>query len=261
MIDRWHDQPLWGLDTETTGPDPLTALPVSIALVLYDPEGRPLQGVKLLVDPGVDVPAEATAVHGITTDRARQGDPIAVALAKIATFLNFNAISPNPRPVVIFNAPYDWPLLLRLAAEEQIRLPYGVAIVDPLILDRHHDKYRKGLRTLSSMAATYGLTLAQAHDAKGDVAMAVALARAIAARWSAPAELAFPGLQRLQTAWYAEWQQGVNEYWRRSNTREPDGRLRQSTGTWPMGDLDPLTLEPRLPRADVTPAPPETSIP
>ena len=80
----WRDGELLGLDLETTGTDPTTALPIAFALVWFG-GGEVLKRRYGLIDPGVEIPAEATAVHGISTETAQvQGlDPVS-ALAEIA---------------------------------------------------------------------------------------------------------------------------------------------------------------------------------
>lgn len=65
-------------DTETTGKADFKSGPgaahqprvVQLGAILYD-ELELLMEINVLVDPGMDIPLEATAIHGITTDRAR----------------------------------------------------------------------------------------------------------------------------------------------------------------------------------------------
>ncbi len=68
-------------DTETTGL-PLWKMPsthegqphlVQLGAVLVDPEGREVSVLNLLVNPGVSIPEETSAIHGITTERAVAG--------------------------------------------------------------------------------------------------------------------------------------------------------------------------------------------
>ena len=76
----WHEGPLAGFDTETTGTDPETARIVTAAVIVHGPE--PVDA-RWLVNPGIDIPAEATAVHGISTETAQaQGLDPADALAR-----------------------------------------------------------------------------------------------------------------------------------------------------------------------------------
>src|SRR5690606_34711454 len=68
----WWEGVLPVFDVETTGSDPREARIVSAALLLCLPDGRVQPGgVDVIVNPGVPIPDEATAVHGITTERAR----------------------------------------------------------------------------------------------------------------------------------------------------------------------------------------------
>src|SRR5690606_47160 len=84
-------------------------------------------------------------------------------------------------PVVIYNAPYD----LSLLHHEAIR--YGVEplrdplpIIDPLVIDKECDRYRKGKRTLELTSAHYHVALQDAHDAASDAIAAARVAQAIA---------------------------------------------------------------------------------
>ena len=61
-------------DLETTSANPKEARIVTSALVRID--GRDVQKVEHLADPGIEIPQEATNVHGITTEKARaEGRP------------------------------------------------------------------------------------------------------------------------------------------------------------------------------------------
>ena len=57
-------------DLETTSANPAEARIVTSAMVKI--QGRKVDSVELLADPGVEIPAEATQVHGITTEYARE---------------------------------------------------------------------------------------------------------------------------------------------------------------------------------------------
>jgi DNA polymerase III subunit epsilon len=66
----WADSRMCGFDIETTGGDRETARIITVTLA-FAGGGRPTETTCLLTDPGVEIPAAATAVHGITTERAR----------------------------------------------------------------------------------------------------------------------------------------------------------------------------------------------
>ena len=71
----WIDDPWMGFDTETTGVRALKDRLVTAALVLRIDGASYRSGVSApdqvatwLTDPGVEIPEQATAVHGITTE-------------------------------------------------------------------------------------------------------------------------------------------------------------------------------------------------
>ena len=80
----WIDDPWMGFDTETTGVRALKDRLVTAALVLRIDGASYRSGVSApdqvatwLTDPGIEIPEQATAVHGITTEQARRdGRPI-----------------------------------------------------------------------------------------------------------------------------------------------------------------------------------------
>src|SRR5690606_22200296 len=101
----WHNGPLASFDTETTGTNPNTARIVTAACWLITP-GHDKKHREWLVNPGVEIPAEATQVHGITTEQARnQGRPAAAAVAGTAP-AGLYAYR-NPIPVIVYTARYD----------------------------------------------------------------------------------------------------------------------------------------------------------
>ncbi|KAA0684563.1 3'-5' exonuclease [Neorhizobium sp. P12A] len=67
-------------DTETTGffqdrlpvDHPDQPYIVQLAAELCDDDGKPISGFSFIIDNGVDIPAQAANVHGITTERAAQ---------------------------------------------------------------------------------------------------------------------------------------------------------------------------------------------
>ncbi|MFD7888761.1 exonuclease domain-containing protein, partial [Streptomyces albidoflavus] len=64
----WHRELLIGFDLETTGTDPREARIVTAAVIeVADGERRGHR--TWLADPGIPIPAGATAVHGITDAR------------------------------------------------------------------------------------------------------------------------------------------------------------------------------------------------
>ncbi len=69
-MSSWSDRPICAFDLETTGRDPSTARIVSACVAVID--GSSVETRTWLLDPGVDIPAGASAVHGISTEFAAQ---------------------------------------------------------------------------------------------------------------------------------------------------------------------------------------------
>jgi DNA polymerase-3 subunit epsilon len=202
--DGWHRQPLAAFDVESTGVRHSVDRIVSASL--RDTSGRSMQ---VLLDPGVDIPAEATATHKITTADARaRGRRPAAALEELAETLTGYLRSGTP--VVIYNAVFDLTLLeselLRYRLRSLVDRADGLAplIIDPLVIDRHVDRYRVGGRTLQQVCAFYGVRHAQPHQADADTRACLDLAIAIASCHPQLAGLRLTDLYASQMAWHAE---------------------------------------------------------
>src|SRR5690606_22522682 len=107
----WHNGPLASFDTETTGTNPNQALIVTAVCLLTTP-CHDNNHREWMFNHGVEIPAEATQVHGITTEQARhQGQPAAAAVAEIASAVLY--AYRNQLPVIVYNARYDITLIHR----------------------------------------------------------------------------------------------------------------------------------------------------
>lgn len=200
---------LVAFDLETTGVDPDTARIVTGSLVHFI-GGLPMKTQSWLADPGIDIPAEATAIHGITTEHARENgrdhDDVAREIADAIT-----ACWTGGKTLVVFNAAYDLQLLSRTVDDFEI---FG-AVFDPLVVDRARDKYRKGKRRLGDIARIYGIEAneAAAHTAAGDAEVAGRLAHEMLT--GNHAILAVQPVGRLMTAqnqWHRQYLTGLRDY-------------------------------------------------
>jgi DNA polymerase-3 subunit epsilon len=206
-----------------------TARVVSAHVGVIDESGRILRKRDWLVDPGVEIPGQATAVHGITTERARaEGLPAGVAISEIVAELQ--RLFTHGTPVVAYNAPYDFSVIDREARR------YGVAplvspspIIDPLVIDKAVDKFRRGKRTLELTAAFYGVDLADAHDAGADALAAGRVAQAIARAYATELAVEAAELHRLQVTWSREQAEDFQAYIRR--VKDP---AFTASGVWPL---------------------------
>ncbi|MER6626301.1 exonuclease domain-containing protein, partial [Streptomyces sp. NPDC000931] len=185
MNTSWHTRPMAAFDVETTGLDVEGDRIVTAALWRIDPGNRTKDLTTWLADPGIEIPQEATEIHGITTEQARaEGRPAAEVVTEIAAALE--AVIAEGLPVVVYNAPYDFTLLDRELALHRPGRPLAAQplVVDPLVLDKEVDTFRRGSRKLVDVCAHYEVPLAQeeAHGAAADALAAARLAWKIAAQ-------------------------------------------------------------------------------
>jgi DNA polymerase III subunit epsilon len=215
-------------DLETTGVDTTTARIVSASVCVIDETGAVVERKDWLVDPGIEIPAGASAVHGISTERARRfGRPPGEVVPEILAAIR--SVFTRGFPLVVYNAPYDLTLLAAEAARvgaPALELP--APIVDPLVLDKAVDRYRRGKRTLEAATAEYGVPLDDAHDAGADAIAAGRLAQAIARRYAADLHLSAAELHDRQVEWCREQAARFEEYMRR--THDP---AFTTSGAWP----------------------------
>ncbi len=226
-MSNWSDT-LAVFDLETTGIDVETSRIVSATVAVLDAMGHVTERTDWLVNPGVDIPLQATAVHKITTQQAAQhGRDAAEAVAEIVAALR----GPLEQgiPLVAYNAPYDLTLLNREA------LRYGIAplvsptpVIDPLVIDKAVDRYRKGKRTLEAASAFYKVVLDDAHDAGADAIAAGHVAQAIARVHVATLPPTAAELHDLQVTWSQEQAASFQSYMRRE--RDPQF---VADGSWP----------------------------
>lgn len=219
----WHA--LGVFDLETTGIDVETARIVSAHVGLIDMTGASIAAGSWLADPGVPIPEQAAAVHGITTERARaEGRAAGVVVAEIIAAVE--AVFARGIPLVVYNAPYDLTVLDREAKRHGLAAPVIGNVVDPLVIDKAVDTYRKGKRTLEVCSALYGVTLADAHDAGADAIAAGRVAQAIASRYPDQLGISAEELHRLQVAWCSDQAASFQDYMRRERNPQfvADGR-------------------------------------
>jgi DNA polymerase III subunit epsilon len=221
-------QALGVFDLETTGVDTSVARIVTAHVGVIDESGAVVERKDWIVDPGVLIPEGAARVHGISTERARRfgRSPFEVVPEILAAI---RSVFERGFPLVIYNAPYDLTLLAAEAARVGVPpLELPAPIVDPLVLDKAVDRYRKGKRTLEAAAAAYGVPLVGAHDAGADAIAAGRVAQAIAGRFAEDLDLPATDLHDKQVAWCQEQTARFEEYMQR--THDP---AFTASGAWP----------------------------
>ncbi|MFB7832053.1 3'-5' exonuclease [Streptomyces sp. NPDC056056] len=210
----WHTGRLAGFDLETTGVD-VEVDRIVTATVVQCGGGQPTVPVNWLADPGIEIPEGAAKVHGVTTERARaEGKPAAWVVADVLAALG--QVIASGIPIVAMNARYDLTLLDREAARYGLPpLPDG-PVIDPLVLDKHVDRYRKGRRTLTDLCAYYEVPLGAAHTSDADAIAACRVAWRIGATYAGLAALSLPDLHTAQVDWAARQAADLQEHLRKT---------------------------------------------
>ncbi|MFI8518046.1 3'-5' exonuclease [Streptomyces sp. NPDC085481] len=226
MTTHWYEGPLAAFDTETTGVDVEEDRIVSAALVVQDAAGMRPRVTRWLVNPGIPVPPEATAVHGLTDDHLQRNgrwpSPVMEELARAIA-----EQSTSGRPLVVMNAPFDLTILdrelrrHRASSLGRYMESVPMCVLDPRVLDKHLDRYRKGRRTLTDLCEQYDVVLDDAHDAAADARAALEVVRAVGRRFAARLERLTPAeLHTLQAVWHAAQARGLQAWFARQGTPE-----------------------------------------
>ncbi|MDP4688596.1 MAG: exonuclease domain-containing protein [Pontimonas sp.] len=225
---HWSDT-LAVFDTETTGLDTRHARIVTCFLGIIGPNGEVQESQSWLADPGVDIPEQAAAVHGVTTEMAReQGRSAPDVVREIGDTVGGYLAS--GLPVVAYNAVYDFSIL----HHEMVR--YDIAplsdprpIIDPLVIDRAVDTYRKGKRTLGMAAAHYLVALDDSHRADADAIAAGRVAQAILRQHEETLTGDAQWLHDQQIEWARAWAENYQKF--RRGSGDPSF---VASGAWPV---------------------------
>lgn len=228
----WHTRRLAAFDIETTGIDVEHDRVVTAAVSVVG-AGDPTVSHSWLVDPGVEIPAEASAVHGISTEQARRdGQDPGPAIDAIATALADQQLAGVP--IVAFNARFDLTILDREARRhgveplvDRIGGMDRLLVVDPFVIDKAADRFRRGRRTLTAVCEHHGVPLVDAHDANADALAAARVAWRMATRMDAIGGADLPTLHRWQVAWAARQAASLEEHF------TAQGRPERVESAWP----------------------------
>jgi DNA polymerase III subunit epsilon len=229
----WHRGPLAAFDIETTGVDLESDRIVTAAVSLVG-GGLAAEHRSWLLDPGIEIPAEATSVHGITTERAQaEGRSPEEAIEEITA-----ALADRLRegvPVIAFNARFDLTILDREARRHGLRPlldrvggPEGMLVIDPYVLDKRFDRFRRGKRTLGAICGHYRVPFEEVHAANTDALGAARLAFRLGDTLPELSGIDLPALHREQVSWAAEQAASLEEYFRGR------GRDEHVEGAWPI---------------------------
>lgn len=225
-MSTWLTGDAVAFDIETTGVDVHNDRIVTACAVRVGKDGAKFLG-RWLLDPGVPIPESATAIHGITTEKART-DGMA-AFGGIITMAGVLLRAWNEGlPVVVMNAQFDLTLLqAELARHGQEPLSIG-PVLDPLVIDRGLEPYRKGKRTLAALAERYKVKQDGAHSSDGDALTAARIVWAQAREHWPIEKYTLAEMQAWQAECHRKWAANL-EIHRRSL-----GKPEVIDGDWPV---------------------------
>lgn len=222
----WNTLPRAAFDLETTGKNSRSARIVTASITVVDSRGELVQEHEWLADPGVEIPLEASEVHGVTTAKARaEGRPAADVTREVAGVLQ--GLFDDGTPVIAFNASYDFTVLAAESARHGVPQLTRFPVLDPYIMNKQVDRYRKGKRTLTALCEEYGVLLDNAHTSAADALATLRVLDAMAGKFP---KLHMPAsrLHHLQVEWAASQAADFQEYLRRS---KPAAVIE---GQWPV---------------------------
>lgn len=229
-----------GWDTETTGPNPLEDRIVTAAIVMRG-GGLPDRNLSWLINPGIPIPPDATAVHGIDDARAQaEGADPKQALDEIAHRIAAAIVCGFP--VIAFNTSFDWSILhydlVRhgLPTVEDRVGDTPLTLVDPHVIDKQCvERIRgKGQRKLQPTAERYGVKLTDWHTAEADALAALLIADAQFDRYRFLNNYGPKALHAAQKVWRAEQSASLQDYFRGAPAAkggDPDAVV---DGSWPL---------------------------
>ena len=213
-----------GFDLETTGIDIATARILTSSLVWFARGSfRPLTNI---VNPGVPVPPESTAIHGMTDEYIQEngGDPV-TTIAQVRQHIDeaWN----NGTPLVGHNISYDLGVLneeLKRYSMEPLRV-FG-PVLDTMVMHRMCGN-RKA--SLAVTAEAYGVVNESAHSSEADTIATLKILNGMKQRPSL-ANKTLRDLYREQQSFHYLWAQDLQSYFHRI------GKYDQVNGQWPVQD-------------------------
>jgi DNA polymerase-3 subunit epsilon len=225
-MSTWNSLPRAAFDLETTGRNSRSARIVTASVTVVDTSGEVIKEHEWLADPGVEIPTEASDVHGVTTEQARRdGRPAAEVTRELAAVLQ--ELFDTDVPVIAFNASYDFTVLAAESARYGVPQLSRFPVLDPYIMNKQVDRYRKGKRTLTALCEEYGVNLDNAHTSAADALATLRMLDAMAGKFP---KLRMPAgnLHQLQIEWASAQAADFQSYLRKS---KPAAVIE---GDWPV---------------------------
>ncbi|MBN8867212.1 MAG: 3'-5' exonuclease, partial [Solirubrobacterales bacterium] len=116
----------------------------------------------------------------------------------------------------------------------------GLLVVDPYVLDKQVNRFRKGRRNLGLLCEAYKVPLTDANAADADALAAARLAWRMGKNYPELGELEIFELHEHQIAWALEQADSLERYF------AEQGRPGRIEGAWPVVPHDAPLVEDRL---------------
>ena len=170
--DRWVDQPIAFVDTETTGTDSKTDRVIEVGIVIG--RGGQVQAKhNWLINPEQPIPPSSTEIHGIRDEDVADKPTFAQLLEPIMDALRGSIPA-------AYNAEFDRGFILSelertgvTLSEPPSAVSRSVVWLDPLVFARELYKGRGESRALGAVAKKLGVPLENAHRATDDAEAAL----------------------------------------------------------------------------------------
>lgn len=234
-------------DTETTGIDTENDRIITCFLRARDGDEIVFEE-NWIIDPGVEIPKEASDVHGMDSEWVREHGRKDVREAIEGIYRKLVKFGGDGFVVAAYNGAFD----LAILEAETLRhtgypIPWvasKVRFLDPAIFSRKFDKYVRGGHQLITVAKRNGIEVEEdrLHAADYDVEVTEKLVKVFLNRaWKelpslreglTPDEF-ITKLQEWQATEKAEWADGLTQYFESQGKREEDGSKIVVSGAFP----------------------------
>jgi DNA polymerase-3 subunit epsilon len=155
---RWDQVPTVWIDTETTGVRPGKDRAVQIGISRFE-GGKRVGAFAYPVNPGIPIPAEATAIHGIRDEDVRGMPTMEDCFARS----DVRELLAGAQPAA-YNAAFDRHFVPPFG--EDWTWPWADSLSIVRVVDRF--ERGKGRHRLEMACARHGVTLTRAHNAGAD---------------------------------------------------------------------------------------------
>ena len=145
-----HDLTFVAFDTETTGRHPIISRMVEISAIKFKGNGQVLEKRTQLINPEQAIPADVTAIHGITQSMVAQMPNYEAVIPSFVDWMSNRPGDSTEMPVMVaHNANFDVGFLQVALSRMQLTMPQN-AVLDTLPVSRKliQDSENHKLRTL-----------------------------------------------------------------------------------------------------------------